>query len=387
MAGGVGFGLMFLTTLSACVILSVYTLAYAGRCLRVVLQGTAAGLDEVPWPEEPFFDWLWDAFHIVALGALCLVPPGIAARSLRQVWLRDDPLLRLVLLALPTFWLLFPIMVLSALSGAHRWMVLRATIIGRLFRILPATVGFYLLTGFVVVVAVVPWYGVYSADYPMLLPVAAVLSAAAVLIYSRLLGRIGQMIAKLPSRLRRPRRRPVMVRRRGGKLKGLEVRDPWAVPNELIQEPPRAPGDKPRPAWSPPRPDEIEPYSIAMETAPTVSKPPLEKRKRRGQGAPQTPDEVEGYGLQPQQAKEPFPPTPPSIEVPNAPPQPRESLAAVPSLRTTDMPLPTHPLMSGVWSFPVYFYCRPHWFGLSFWLLIVGSLGVSLQSLVVQLPQ
>jgi hypothetical protein len=382
-AGGVGFGLMFLTTLSACLILGVCTLAYAARCLRVVLQGTAAGLDEVPWPEESFLDWLWEAFHLLGLMALCLVPPGIAARSLRHDWLIDDDLLRLAVLAVPTFWSLFPVMVLSALSGENSWAIFRPTIIGGLFRLFWGTLAFYILTAFVLASAVAAWYGVYVEGILLLLPLAAVLSGAAVLIYARLLGRLGQLIAHLPAR---PKRRPQLPQRRPGRLKPLEVRDPWAIPNELIQEPPRPPEPGPRPAWSPPRPDEIEPYQIAME----APKPPRPRRKRRGV-APQTPEEVERSGLgnppanhqsagrqRPTEATDHRPP-------PNAPPQTKESMAATSDGRTADPPPPAHPFLTGVWSFPVYFHCRSHWFGLSFMALVVGGLGALLQTLFAHL--
>jgi hypothetical protein len=391
-AGGVGIGLLFLTTLAACIVLGLYTLTYAARCLRVVLQGTSAGLDAVPWPDEPFFDWMWEGLHLVIVGLVCVVPAGIAARALRTIWLPEEDVLRNALLGAPLFWLLFPVAVLSSLSGNSRWFVLRPAIVGGLFRLFPATVGFYFLTAVLFGGALALWYGTYDGDTMLWLPIAAVITGAVVLIYSRLLGRLGQLIVHLPPRRRRKPPSP-LPRRPGGKFKGVEVHDPWAIPNEIIQEPPREPEAKPRNPYAPPTPDEIEPYGLAGEAAKPAARPAARrKRKLQVDGPPESPYEVDGYVVEGEPIeKDLAPPAPPELpteseeEAPNAPPKLGENFSTRRDGRTSEQPVPAHPFLQGVWSFPIYFHCRPHWFGLSLWWLIVGGLLVMLRSFFVQL--
>src|SRR4051812_25809267 len=108
MAGEFASALMFIVTLIALIISGVYFLAYVGRCLVVVVEDTAAGNDEVTWPDEPFQDWITGVIVLVWLIAIWLAPLGLLLRILKPAVLADNPLLGVVPYAL-VLWLGFPV--------------------------------------------------------------------------------------------------------------------------------------------------------------------------------------------------------------------------------------------------------------------------------------
>ena len=112
--------IVFMFLLVGTVIVSTYVLAYAAYCFLVVVQDTAAGIDEVIWPNEPVQDWLGEAVYLLALIAIWLAPAGILARALREDLLPEDGPLRLLVLAGPGLWLYFPIGLLSSTTGSGK---------------------------------------------------------------------------------------------------------------------------------------------------------------------------------------------------------------------------------------------------------------------------
>jgi hypothetical protein len=392
MAGAVGNAIIFFFSLIGLVVCMLYFLGYAANCLLVVLQGTSSGQDEVTWADEPVFDWLPRALHIVAVGLILLAPAGIVARSLRHNFLPDQPLLRFALLAGPLFWLGFPICVLSALAGLERWVIVRWRVIANLLRMFFSTLAFYFLTALILIAVGFSWYGALLVQ-PFLLPVACLATGAGVLIYSRLLGRIGWLIAQRepvkperssPSQGPRAKgkSKPPGQRRRKGPLREVQVEDPWAVPeSESIPEPP--PGR--RPSYLPPPVHEQERYGVADEDAPR----PGPRPKRRGRFEPETPYDVEAYQVGPE------PPVRPPIIAPPDPPsspstEPDEDAEEKPAsgrisaydrrlLEPTAPPYePPIPLFSGVWTFPFYSTCHAPWFRLALWSFLAGLMMLSM---------
>src|SRR5947209_19316810 len=69
-----GGAIFFVLTLVATMIVGTYVLAYAAHCFFTVVEQTAAGNDEVVWPNIPYTDWLWEAVYILWLSALWLAP-------------------------------------------------------------------------------------------------------------------------------------------------------------------------------------------------------------------------------------------------------------------------------------------------------------------------
>src|SRR5437763_889927 len=93
-----GNAIMTVIFLVGSVIVGTYVLAYAAHCLLTVVEQTAAGADEVSWPDEPTADWLSRAVYLSALLAIWLAPAGILARLLRDDLFPGDPGLRLLVL-------------------------------------------------------------------------------------------------------------------------------------------------------------------------------------------------------------------------------------------------------------------------------------------------
>src|SRR5262249_30308926 len=141
-----GPAILFVILFAASIIVGVCVLAYAARCMLVVVQETGLGQDEVTWPNEPYQDWLGHSVLFIELLGIWLAPAALMARLLRHVWLPDDGALRFLLLAGPGLWLFFPIGLLSSLSAESRWVPFRWVIFRCFLRIAPAALIFYFLT-------------------------------------------------------------------------------------------------------------------------------------------------------------------------------------------------------------------------------------------------
>ena len=196
--GAVVPALEFMLTLAAECILVLCVLTYAMHCLLVVVRDTAAGQDEIVWPDEPFQDWALGALHLVGVVLIVLAPAGILARALRETWLPDDAALRFLLLAVPALGFLFPVALFSSLSASSRWFVFRPVVVWNMLRVAPSTFAVYAVSA--VLAAGVAALG-YAAvtRWVVLAPVAAAAAGAAFLIYARLLGRLAWKMGRLPS--------------------------------------------------------------------------------------------------------------------------------------------------------------------------------------------
>jgi hypothetical protein len=436
MLGAVGKALYFLSLLAVGVITGAYLLTYAAHCFLVVLQGTAAGQDEVSWPDEPLFDRLLQALHLLGLAAIWLVPAGILWRGLRHDLLPDDGLLRFLVVVGPVFWLTFPFGVLSSLSGNLRWVPVRWVIFRQMLLLLPATAAFYAATALLVGAVAAAWYFALAGDRFYLIPVAALLTGAGCLIYPRLLGRLAWLVGRhLPAPAAPEPKAPLPVAgakkklprpRPRGRLKGTKVEDPWKVPDDFEAPPPAA---KPRNPNLPPSAHEIEPYGLSTDDDPAEPRP-LPKRRPPGARGMQPPSayEIEAYKLDPEPAVKPvfFPPPDPSEPAvppppggeaargpgrpdarrqsePAVPPPPggedrAESKGPAPGVEVSELemrlaqrpkppPLPAHPLVSGVYNFPGYVTSRQAWFRLSLSWFVLGVLVYQLVAAFRELPE
>src|SRR2546422_671449 len=116
--------LQFLLCLTGAVIFGLYTLNYGAHCFVVVLEETAAGCDEVKWPDEPILDWAWKLIFLVWLVFIGAVPAWLLVMLLMPEWLAGP--LGIVPLILGVMWLVFPLFLLSALSGRSKMVVIHA---------------------------------------------------------------------------------------------------------------------------------------------------------------------------------------------------------------------------------------------------------------------
>jgi hypothetical protein len=369
-----GPAMMFISLLLAEGLLGAGVLIYAARCFGVIVEATAAGDDQVTWPDEPMMDWLGRALHLCWLVAFWLVPVAVLLRLLRHFNPEGSPVLFLLAPVL-LFWLLFPVSVLSSLSAHSRWVFFRPALVGGLFRVFPATAAFYFVTALLVGgLAALGWVTFVSGWF-LLIPVLAAGAAAGLFVYARLLGRLGLVLGQIEApevpqteapAAERPRpRRPPRKRR---PVRGVKTVDPWAVPEPEEETPPE-------PSSS------VEGYGVAHEeSARPAAKPPAEGRRKKK-------PRPKGYAMSGEEPP-PLPETPLDGFLPVGEESP-DVEGAVRRDRPKDLPArsarreqPTrrpaepalaHPFLQGVYTFPWY----PN--SLAPWLVVAGGvLGVGL---------
>jgi hypothetical protein len=375
--GSAGNAILFVLLFAASVAIGVCVLAYAARCVLVIVQETAAGQDAILWPDEPFQDWLGHAVQFLELLGIWLAPSALLARMLRGVWLPEEGALRVLLLAGPGLWLFFPVGLLSSLSAESRWIPFRWTICVRFLRVAPAALVFYFVTSILLSAAVLPWYYALFGGHAYLLPVAAGVAAFVLFVYARLLGRLAWIIQRLPSTARttakaKPEKQPPPRGKKKRKPRA-DVQDPWAIPEDeerahqtkkrfpwLEQPPPTKPG------FDIPSAEDIEGYGLAAHK-PTTPEPPPEKPKRSRLA--KSPEEYEPIEMKETSETQPQTPREPQSDLFEA--QVRQRLAE----RTHVLPtLPAHPFVSGVYTFPLYSRCLPNGIALALAFLTVGVL-------------
>lgn len=390
--GEAGNAILFMMSLLATLLIAMSVVSYAGHCFMTVLQDTAAGIDRVMWPEETTADWLLRSLPVTGLLLLWLVPAGILTRPLQPALAPDNGPLTFMMLAVPGLWLFFPVGTLSAFSATTFWTPVRPAVVAKMLRVLPATVGFYLLTAALGLGVTFLWYNTLLGTMIWLLPVAAAATGAAILIYARLLGRLAWLMARLPERKAKavaPRPAKAGAKRRPRKVlkdrkairRATRTSNPWAVPK----------GEPPVDAPNLP----VDGYEMADDDAPRPNPPPKSKAKKYYE--PPHPLEIERYGVETERPARPADETPlegdDSAEAPRLPPEESplardaarlsaEAEAAHQERREVLRPegeyVPAHPLWSHVWGFPWYDTSLGAWFTLT---LSSIALGVGLKAM------
>jgi hypothetical protein len=378
--GAAGPAMIFVCLLLAAALVGTCLLVYAARCFGVIVEATAAGQDEVAWPDEPMVDWLGRAVHLCWLVAFWLLPVAVLLRLLRH-FNPQAPLALLLLAPLVLFWLLFPVSVLSSLSAHSRWVFFRPAVVGGLFRVFPGTAAFYFLSAPLLGGLAALGFVTFASGAFLLVPVVAVAAAAGLFIYARLLGRLGWALGQIqapeqpePEAPAEERPRPRRPPRKRRPVRGVKTVDPWAVPEREEAAPPEpAPG--------------VEAYGVADEPARPAPRPRREgKRKKEPQ--------EKGYELS-GEAPPPLPETPldgsppvgeesePVREAPDSPARPRRRGELGP--RPAEAPPPAHPFLQGVYTFPWYGTSLPPWLTVAGGVLVMGLIVAAMLSFWSQL--
>ena len=344
----------------------------------VALTNTAAGNDEVIWPGEPIQDWLFKVWYLGWLLAVWAVPATLLAGVLGL----SRPLS--VLCVAGVLWVIFPVGLLSSLSAPSRFMILRPLIVRMLLRHLGATLHFYAASGLVVLVcgalAYVALFGMRGMpllDQPVIaVLLAAVVGGAGCLIYARLLGRLAFIVSQsCPAGSKKHSREPPEGKER------VKTFDPWSLPHEEKCADQR-PGSDHRPRKELPKKKKprarktnqaLDPWAVPADepmrkkTKPTPSTSSFpEDPYGPAEGtyevlpeaaAPSAPELSPKYSPLDEEEPEPYAVSAASQEtspkLPQVPPEVtklEEELAAPRRLP----PLPPWPLVSGVYSFPLY---------------------------------
>jgi hypothetical protein len=213
----VGAGLLFLiaggatavfapVVIPPLAIITFFTVNYAAAHFLTKLQDTAAGSDVCQKPELGA-EWLGHSIFLIYIFVMSLAPCGLAA-VVAYAFAPPDSYwwpLGLILSAI-----LFPIMLLSSLVAESRWMVLHPAVI---MGLLKKPLTFFVLS-FVSVammaLCTALGYGT-MLGFLFLAPLFGIFAATCLLIYARLLGRVGWVLTQgaiKPRKRKRKRKKP-----------------------------------------------------------------------------------------------------------------------------------------------------------------------------------
>jgi hypothetical protein len=295
MVGAAGMAILFFMYLVAATILGVFVAGYAAHSFLTVVEDTAAGNDEVRWPQDPLVDWAWKLVYLGWLMLVWLVPALIVGKF----WAAGSPpetaFARTAGLVAVLFWLFFPITLLSSLSASSRWFVFSPAILPRFGQRPGAVAMFYLLTAPLMLAAAVAARALLIADIYQL-PFGAIGLTSVLLLYGRLFGRLALLLRYTPDPRTRtvsrsPRRGMTLVeaagrvaRPREGVISAADL-PPVNAPDEearigydLRLDDPPPPSATPEPARPKPIDGDDVPYELLDREPDAVHRGPLPER-------------------------------------------------------------------------------------------------------------
>jgi DNA-directed RNA polymerase subunit RPC12/RpoP len=170
---------------------AIWTFSYAATCMLSVVEETAAGNDEINWPEDGWRERVWKllyAGYLFVLAVLAGTGVGSLVRLFNgEFWLP---------LAVTTYFL-FPVILLSSLEAGSPWAPLTPAILRSLIVRMWCWGIFYVE----VALAAAPWVILvligFHFRHPFLTAfLAAPPLAAEMLVYARLLGRVAWRITE-----------------------------------------------------------------------------------------------------------------------------------------------------------------------------------------------
>lgn len=107
------------------VLVSLLVYSYAAYSFLETLENTASGNDEVIWPGDPLPDWIWRLWYLAWIVAVWAVPLYfVLGYHTLTPWQFAVALLALL-------WLIFPVSLLSSMSGSSRWIIFRPSVLHR----------------------------------------------------------------------------------------------------------------------------------------------------------------------------------------------------------------------------------------------------------------
>ncbi len=192
--GAAGQMIIFFSLLVALILVGGIVLAYAGYSFLNVLIGTSAGSDAVRWPGDPFFDWMFKGWYLAWIAVMSVLPAFLVV-SIAHVPPRE---LTWNCALAGSACLCFPIFLLSSLSGSSRMLLVRGEILGGMARRFAMTLGFYLFSSAILMgCTAFIWYSLMKGDV-WFVPLATATLSMGLLVYARLLGRLGHAITEEP---------------------------------------------------------------------------------------------------------------------------------------------------------------------------------------------
>jgi hypothetical protein len=362
--GAAGSLIIFFSLMVAQILVGGLILTYVAYSFLHVLVTTSAGNDEVIWPGDPLFDWLFKGWYLGWIVALSVLP-GLLIVSFGHIPPRSAAWAMSLAASLC---LLFPIFLLSSLSGASRMYVLRGQILAGMGKRFGLVLAFYFLSALVVIGSVTfVWYSLVHGDL-LLVPVAMAAMAVGLVVYARLLGRLGHAITEEPARKKSlksskpnaesdkktsnrwgkpdtPLTGDLVLKPRAGdkkkRPKKSKVVDPWGVPD-------LEPLARPQREALPNNHYDDDPLGPAVGGYEVQSAAKVEPSAKQLRPTSSIGDESDGYEF----TQADSPPPPELQRAPALADVSKYELALASGKQRPD--LPTNPMINGVLSFPFY---------------------------------
>lgn len=347
---------IFVPLLAATMIFGGALFAYASHCFVNVVEQTASGNDEVLWPNDPIYDWLWEAAYMCWLTAIWLGPIVLILRATEHG--KDSSALAMIGAA-SVIWLVFPITLLSSMSGATRWALVSPRMLARLFgQRFGSLLAFYIWSAPDLAVAAICAQQVFFKPGSILmLGLGAIGLGIAFMIYARQLGRLAHLVEHTRDPIARPSR---------PRAHRVSPRPARVAPSASRQRQPR---DLP-PVDAPAEEARVG-YDVRFDDGPTPPPAPP-ARQTRPPDLDDVPYDLEG----PAHAAPPRPPLPKNLLEPS---EYEMSLA----IGGQAPPPPQSPWTTGVFSFPFYQKTLPPTAALSAGF---GFLGLLIRALIILKP-
>jgi hypothetical protein len=228
MMGNFAESVIFICGMLAWLLLFASLLCYVSYCISVVVSDTSAGVDEVQWPGDAMIDWIGQALRLVVVLVVLLVPLGFYLRFFGGSLDPSNPAGGAIAVAAGWLWFSFPIGLLSSMAAGQPFVVVHPTVLWRLLRIFPSVILFYALSALCTFAIVYTWCEAVMGSDLLLIPVAGAITGIGVLIYARMIGRLGWMAERLQVKEKVQKLPPGKLKPK--ERKKVKVTDPWAAP-------------------------------------------------------------------------------------------------------------------------------------------------------------
>lgn len=167
-----------------------YTFSFAAHAFAVIAEGTAAGQDEVAWPNDPLVDRIGKAAIMGWVFLVSASVPFIIGKIIAGVGIGTW------IFTLTGFGLVFPIVVLSIQSSNSLFGIINSGLLARIAKRPEHLACYYLAIAPVLAVMGFSLWLAFRYDWWVLIG-ASVLFAAGLLIASRLIGRLGLLVGRI----------------------------------------------------------------------------------------------------------------------------------------------------------------------------------------------
>lgn len=278
---------IFVPLLAMTAIAFFFVWVYLAHSFTLVIEETAAGNDEVVWPDDPLYDWIWKGGYLLWVVGVWVFPAIVVARiATRRLdldlnvgpWTMTPEEQRwaiMITVASVVFWLFFPLSLLSTMSAESRWAVLHGPLFLRLGKNMASLLLFYAISAVLIIICAPLLFKLCRGSDIFTLILGGVGLSAAMMVIARLLGRVAN----------RARLTYIRPRKKGGKSKPpaairerTNVSDPWEVPEDAPElpepPPPRFVQPSELPAIQTPYEGDVVGYDVRFDDRPRAERQP-----------------------------------------------------------------------------------------------------------------